>query len=98
MEPAVKIGNYRKMKPYNDGISEIQMQMYRAMMEKKDKKEKAIKAAELERKNQMKSKPSNPWGDNTASNELTKKSGSIAQINLKFSGEEKNRSMIIERN
>jgi hypothetical protein len=86
------------MKPYNDGISEIQMQMYRAMMEKKDKKEKAIKAAELARKIQMKSKPSNPWGENTGLNSVKSGSGSIAQINLKFSGEEKDRSMIIERN
>jgi hypothetical protein len=46
IEPAKKLGKYKKSIVYDDGLSDIQMHMYRAMMEKKDKKEKAIKKAE----------------------------------------------------
>ncbi len=50
IEEPKKLGNYRKMKPYNDGLSELQLEMYRAMTMKREKKEKAIKAAEEQRK------------------------------------------------
>lgn len=46
LEEPRKLGNYRKMKPYNDGITDMQMELYRAQTDKRERKEKAIKAAE----------------------------------------------------
>lgn len=46
IEEPRKLGNYRKMKPYNDGITDMQVDLYRALTAKRDKKEKAIRAAE----------------------------------------------------
>jgi len=103
IEPPRKLANFKKKIVHNDGLTDIQMNMYRAMMEKKHKKEKAIKDAEENRKLSMKSqRQSNAWGDVSISDvnnsmERTNK-GSVAAIKLTFSAEEKNRSMIVERN
>ena len=77
--------------------------MYRAMMEKKDKKEKAIKNAEAARALSIKNhyKQQNAWGDQSISeinNSMERMKGSVASIKMTFSAEEKNKSMIVERN
>jgi hypothetical protein len=79
------------------------MAMYRAMMEKKDKKEKAIKNAEAARALSIKNqhKHQNAWGDRSISeinNSMERMKGSVASIKMIFSAEEKNKSMIVERN
>ena len=79
------------------------MAMYRAMMEKKDKKEKAIKNAEAARALSIKNhyKQPNAWGDQSISeinNSMERMKGSVASIKMTFSAEEKNKSMIVERN
>jgi hypothetical protein len=56
------------MKPYNDGISDLQMDQYRAQTSKREKKDKAIKAAAEQRKRAQNDRANRgDWNDSLAS-------------------------------
>ncbi len=95
----VKIKEWRKKETQKDGISNLQLNLYRAVIEKKEQKEAAIRAALAKRRGEREREQAkmNPWKFDAAERKaILNINSSQDSFSMKYTTNEKDKSHVIQ--